>query len=93
MGDILITDDERDIRELIADILQDEVDLKRAVKESQLEQEDEDWKRALQASLATTNSNVSINMKRKCEGDAPDSPVLYVDGIGKGDGYLRSQCN
>lgn len=85
MSDILITDDERDIRELIADILQDEgYSTRLAGNSEECLASLEDQKPALMIlDIWLKDSNMDgIDILKKVKRDHPEIPVVIISGHG-----------
>ena len=85
MGDILITDDERDIRELIADILQDEGFTTRLAANSDecMKQIASEPPALMILDIWLKDSNMDgIDILKSVKRDHPDVPIVIISGHG-----------
>ena len=85
MGDILITDDERDIRELIADILEDEGFTTRLAGTSDecMAQIDKEPPALMILDIWLKDSNMDgIDILKVVKRDHPDIPIVIISGHG-----------
>jgi len=85
MGDILITDDERDIRELIADILQDEGFTTRLAGNSDecMEQIETEVPALMILDIWLKDSNMDgIDILKSVKRDHPEVPIVIISGHG-----------
>ncbi|SEW08644.1 two-component system, NtrC family, nitrogen regulation response regulator NtrX [Cognatiyoonia koreensis] len=85
MGDILITDDERDIRELIADILQDEGFTTRLAGTSDecMAEIDKEPPALMILDIWLKDSNMDgIDILKVVKRDHPDVPIVIISGHG-----------
>ena len=85
MGDILITDDERDIRELIADILQDEGFTTRLAGTSDecMAEIDKEPPALMILDIWLKDSNMDgIDILKVVKRDHPDIPIVIISGHG-----------
>jgi two-component system nitrogen regulation response regulator NtrX len=85
MGDILITDDERDIRELIADILEDEGFTTRLAGTSDecMAQIDKEPPALMILDIWLKDSNMDgIDILKAVKRDHPDIPIVIISGHG-----------
>lgn len=85
MSDILITDDERDIRELIADILQDEGYSTRLAGNSEecLDQLEQQKPALMILDIWLKDSNMDgIDILKKVKSEHPDIPIVIISGHG-----------
>ncbi|SHG71598.1 two-component system, NtrC family, nitrogen regulation response regulator NtrX [Cognatiyoonia sediminum] len=85
MGDILITDDERDIRELIADILQDEGFTTRLAGNSDecMKQIETEVPALMILDIWLKDSNMDgIDILKSVKRDHPEVPIVIISGHG-----------
>lgn len=85
MGDILITDDERDIRELIADILQDEGFTTRLAANSEecMKEIAQETPALMILDIWLKDSNMDgIDILKQVKRDHPDVPIVIISGHG-----------
>ena len=85
MGDILITDDERDIRELIADILQDEGFTTRLAGNSDecMKQIESEVPALMILDIWLKDSNMDgIDILKSVKRDHPEVPIVIISGHG-----------
>ena len=85
MGDILITDDERDIRELISEILQDEGYTTRLAGTSDecMAQIDSEVPALMILDIWLKDSNMDgIDILKKVKRDHPEVPIVIISGHG-----------
>jgi len=85
MGDILITDDERDIRELIADILQDEGFTTRIAGNSDecMKQIETEVPALMILDIWLKDSNMDgIDILKSVKRDHPEVPIVIISGHG-----------
>ncbi len=85
MGDILITDDERDIRELIADILQDEGFTTRLAANSDecMKQIEAETPSLMILDIWLKDSNMDgIDILKTVKRDHPEVPIVIISGHG-----------
>ncbi|WP_438957338.1 nitrogen assimilation response regulator NtrX [Cognatiyoonia sp.] len=85
MGDILITDDERDIRELIADILQDEGFTTRLAANSEecMKEIAQETPALMILDIWLKDSNMDgIDILKQVKRDDPDVPIVIISGHG-----------